>query len=370
MTSRPDIAVILCTYNPDPGVFSRVLQGLNASEFCRDANAEFLIVDNRSPVPVRTLAPVLEFQKKNPGGRIIHESRQGLLYARMAGAEATSAPILLFMDDDMIPGADYLPIVLGQFGQSSRLGIIGAGHVAVEFSSPVYFARKRRLEKIFYGRHGGSRIQETEQFFSGSRDTFFWGVRHWLRSWPLEKPFPLGAGMAIRRQTFDSFVAELEHNDPPVVGRQPQRLGGAEDLLMVLSALKQDRYVDMHPGLKLTHCIPPSRRTAAYIHRLNYASSYDCLQTLIATLPGRRNDLVAEFSRAPKWFIRLAAALVRDLVSTPGLFPHAASALGVIAAAQKENAGSRRSARTLARRFHWESGSEMDGNNREETPNP
>jgi glycosyltransferase involved in cell wall biosynthesis len=370
MTSRPDIAVILCTYNPDPGIFSQVLDGLSASKFRRGSNAEFLIVDNRSPVPIRTFAPVLEFQKKIPGVRIIHELRQGLLYARMAGAEATRAPILLFMDDDMIPGADYLPIILGQFGQSSRLGIIGAGHVAVEFSSPVWFARMRRLEKIFYGRHGGSRVQKTEQFFSGSQDPFFGRVRHWLRSWPLEKPFPLGAGMAIRRQTFDSFVAELEPNDPPVVGRQPQRLGGAEDLLMVLSALKQDWYVDIHPGLKLTHCIPPARLIGAYIHRLSYTSSYDCLQALIATLPGRRDELVVEFSRAPKWFIRLTVAMIRDLVSTPGLFPYAASALGIIAAAQKENVGSRLSAGTLAQRLHWESGSEMDENKPEETPNP
>src|SRR5262249_32992172 len=97
----PDISVVIPTYNR----CGQLRQGLSAL-LEQDAGGvayEIIVVDNNSRDATR--AVVRDAIAVDSSGLIhyVFEPRQGLSYARNTGVERSRAPIVSFVDDDVVP---------------------------------------------------------------------------------------------------------------------------------------------------------------------------------------------------------------------------------------------------------------------------
>lgn len=112
-----DVTVVICTRNR-PAHVHRLLDALER-QMSRDL--EIVVVD-QSDVDDRTL-------DGRPGVRVVRDSGVGVSRARNAGLRATSTPWMLTIDDDCVPGADWV--------QGHRRHIVRHPDVAVIWSSIV-----------------------------------------------------------------------------------------------------------------------------------------------------------------------------------------------------------------------------------------
>jgi len=117
------IALIICTYNRDKflpeALESIALQTLNARMF------ELIIVDNRSTDNTATISR--EFIKNHPAINIKYcfEENKGLSFARNRGIAEASAPLISYIDDDVILPPAYLETVINFFAK--RPTAVGMG---------------------------------------------------------------------------------------------------------------------------------------------------------------------------------------------------------------------------------------------------
>ena len=100
--TTPALAVVLPTRNPDRARLTEVLAAIRA-QVPPEGGLELCVVDNGS-------SPPLTASEVAAGGvvRLLTEPRVGLIDARLCGVSATTAPLLVFMDDDTVPASDYL----------------------------------------------------------------------------------------------------------------------------------------------------------------------------------------------------------------------------------------------------------------------
>lgn len=254
----PRLSVILCTYNPRPDLLARALRALGNQTLHPDA-FELVVVDNNSPVPVR--AEVCERLALREI-RVVRELRQGLTFARVAGIEATSAPVICFVDDDNELTDDYLARVLEIADSESQLGVWGGRcHGALE--SRIGPIKRRWLP------HLGVRDEGTEAL-TGDGDS--WGPHE-----------PIGAGICVRRLVAEGYVAFVEsEGGAGSLGRKGTALLSGEDSLMSRIANRLGYLVGYRPQLQLFHHITASRLKFGYLTRLmnGHGRSYVVLQRL------------------------------------------------------------------------------------------
>lgn len=94
----PDVAVIIPHYN-DVARLERCLAALMENDV---GNAEILVADNGSTQSLEAV------RRAFPSVRFLTEAEKGAAAARNHGVRATRAPVLLFLDADCIPAADWL----------------------------------------------------------------------------------------------------------------------------------------------------------------------------------------------------------------------------------------------------------------------
>jgi glucosyl-dolichyl phosphate glucuronosyltransferase len=101
-----DISVVVPTYNRgwqlEPLLARLIAQEPGAVRY------EIVVVDNNSTDDTRLV--VEKVAKTDPHGRLryVFEPRQGVSHARNTGVASTSAPIIAFLDDDGVPGLDWV----------------------------------------------------------------------------------------------------------------------------------------------------------------------------------------------------------------------------------------------------------------------
>src|ERR1043165_6290906 len=101
----PDVSVVVCTYNR-AALLTRTVESLFAQK-TETATFEILIIDYNTID--KTLDVVAALQTKATVTlRYIHEPRQGNAYARNTGVEQAHAPIVAFLDDDVVPAENWI----------------------------------------------------------------------------------------------------------------------------------------------------------------------------------------------------------------------------------------------------------------------
>ena len=93
------LSVIICCHNPRRDYLERVLEALKAQTLSTD-NWELLVVDNAS----ESLVSASHNISWHPNARHVREENLGLTRARLRGIAESSADLLIFVDDDNVPG--------------------------------------------------------------------------------------------------------------------------------------------------------------------------------------------------------------------------------------------------------------------------
>ena len=124
--SGPDVAVIICTRNRAEHL-AEMLPSLAKLYIPTGLTVDAIIVDNGSTDA--TQAVIAEITRSCGWVRSVIEHKPGLSNARNAGIEATSAPIVLFTDDDVRIPTDWLAGMVQMFSDPDT-NII-QGHVVL-----------------------------------------------------------------------------------------------------------------------------------------------------------------------------------------------------------------------------------------------
>lgn len=117
------LSVVVPTYNR--AVQLQALIPVLLAQETNGVNYEIVVVDNNSIDGTRAM--VEGYAGADPHGRLryLFEARRGVSYARNTGAENTTAPIIVFLDDDGLPGPDWVQSMKRAFDEHPEADCIG-----------------------------------------------------------------------------------------------------------------------------------------------------------------------------------------------------------------------------------------------------
>lgn len=287
--AAPTVTVAICTHNPDDSLLARVLGAA-----CRHVDGrtvlEAIVVDNNCDPPLAERTAIGQFPV-----RVIEERVPGLTAARTAAIRHATGDVIVFVDDDNVLDGDYIAAVRTEFASNAHAGVVG-GRILPEYEAP-----------------RPSWLGQFEGYLAVRRSE----IRTVTTGPPWTEDFPVGAGMAVRREVAEQHVRETAE-DEKIQGRRGSALSSGEDLDLDLFALSRGwQLVSLgHSGL--THVIPQARCTSRYLARLaraNVVSSY-ALERKWAPVLGRS---VFPLYAASLWTVLAKALLTRalGLVSRP-----------------------------------------------------
>jgi len=242
--SVASISVVLCTHNPDLRLIRKALSSIAAQDLPRE-RFETILVDNASN-PTLELAQLLE--DDSLAVTLVQEPRPGLTFARLAGINAASGPLFVFVDDDNALAPDYLRQAQRIADENAHIGAFG-GISDGTFDGPVARWKQPLLAYLGVRDYGSAPITSTN-----SR----WG------EWD-----PIGAGMVVRRDVAERFVEMVAEQDLATgLGRQGKSLMSGEDTLIARCANRLNYACSYQPSLRLQHHIGDQRFDTAYLKRL------------------------------------------------------------------------------------------------------
>jgi glycosyltransferase involved in cell wall biosynthesis len=262
-------AIAICTYNPDLRLLTRLLNALLPIIKSSEETVEVIIVDNNSLPPLTFYPEVQNFLDKVQNIQYIIEAKQGLTAARCAAIQATSAPIIVFFDDDNEPAPDYLKVLSEYFEKYPNVGIWGPGQIEVEYIDPVnsWFLENRE------------KFQQRKRPFAYVCEPANWG-----------QYYPNGTGFAVRREILNNYLEGVEKERLQVTGRKGKQLSSAEDVQIVWEGTKLGFAAGMIPNLKCNHLIPASKANFSYLARLHFGTASAYMPALFQSFPEKKEE--------------------------------------------------------------------------------
>jgi glycosyltransferase involved in cell wall biosynthesis len=249
------LSVIIPTYNPDATRLEQTLTGLKGQSLPADQWG-LIVIDNNSS---NNFWQQLDLSW-HPAAQIVHETKQGLTYARLKGFNESTGNIIVMVDDDNILDAGYLEKVLNIFRQNPQMGAIGGKSIPLFESTPPEW-----LDEF----HGSLALRDL-------------GDEPLLATWNNEYPAcaPIGAGMAIQRKALTSYIEKITSGKSKISDRTGNSLSSGGDNDMVIGILKSGWQVGYFPELTLQHIIPAQRMLADYLARLLNSTNKSWVQLL------------------------------------------------------------------------------------------
>lgn len=245
--SRLLVSVIICTHNPRVDFFVRTLASLKSQSLPKDC-WELLVVDNDSSVSLKSI----EDLSWHPYGRNVLQKRLGLTHARLKGIAEAKAPLLVFVDDDNVLAPDYLEQVLAISDGHPFLGA-WSGSVAAEY--------EQNLPKGLWDRGELLAVRQCAH-------------KQWGYGYGIGGITPYGAGMCVRKHVADRYLADCTANqNKEFLDRRGTSLSSGGDVDIAFTSLDCGLGIGRFPKLRLTHLIPSSRTTVAYLARLAFGSN-------------------------------------------------------------------------------------------------
>ena len=232
----PDISVVVCTYNR-----AELLPRAVESLFGQKATCAFevLVIDNNSID--NTAAVVESLQSTAPVAlRYIAEPRQGNAYARNTGVEQAHAPIVAFLDDDVVADENWIQTINSAFERDPQLSFVGGKVLPLWDSNPPSWLTRSQWAPLALLDYG-----DEEKEIAGE--------------------MPLGlltANIAFRKEVFadiGSFSAAVQ--------RVKDSIGSMEDTEFLMRVCRSGRTGRYLPDLITWASIDPERLTKAYHRR-------------------------------------------------------------------------------------------------------
>lgn len=261
------ISVIIPTRDPDTETLIRVADALARQTLPAD-QWEVVLVDNASLPPV-SLGP---FKALAAPVRRVEEGVPGLSRARSKGIAEARGPLLVFIDDDVLPAPDFLESACTLFARLPTLGTAGGG-IVLEFEVPPpdwfeEFSGLLALRPAPPVEHILSHLP-THPASSPAHDSTQATLS---KTFDLPTWLPNGAGLIVRRKAAEAWVARQRNNKagPEITDRVGSSLASGGDQDIVLAALRAGWHTGCFPTLLVRHIIPTARLQPAYLCRLNH----------------------------------------------------------------------------------------------------
>lgn len=235
--NRPDVSVVVPTYNR-VALLQRALLSL-FSQRTQQANFEIIVVDNNSAD--ETGEVVESLKTKSPVTlRSLRETRQGNAYARNTGVEIAEAPIVAFLDDDVVADENWVDTIKTGLDRSPEISFVGGRILPLwdrqppSWLTPAHWAPLALLD---YGKD--------EKVIGG-----------------VDPPGLLTANIGVRREVFDEvgrFLPELQ--------RVKGGIGSMEDTEFLLRVCRSGKSGMYLPELITRAAVDPERMTKTYHRR-------------------------------------------------------------------------------------------------------
>jgi glycosyltransferase involved in cell wall biosynthesis len=230
------VTICICTWNRSISL-KRTLDSLVAMRKPVSIDWEVLIVNNNSNDDTDIV--VDSFARRLPVRRVF-ESAQALSNARNAGVRAARGDYILWTDDDVIVGSDWLAAYCAAFDQTPSAAIFG-GAVHPYFEEPVPNWLERGWS-VVASAFAAIDFGQAKLAFS-----------------PEQLPF--GANFATRRDEQKRYFFD------PKLGPGPSGKYYAEETTVLLAMLADGATGCWVPNATVTHVIPQERMTLEYIKR-------------------------------------------------------------------------------------------------------
>lgn len=235
-------SVCICTYN-GAGRICAVLDALAAQPSPADL-WELLVIDNASTDGTGTLAARRINDLLGGHGRVVHESRPGLSFARARAAAEACGSILCFLDDDNIPAPTFVACAIDAFKRRPKAGVIG-GRVLPRWEVPPTALAEAVAPFALAICDLGNAPKQVDGSGSGI----------------------VGAGMCARRDVLCSLV-DSGTLGGRVTGRSGASLMSGEDIGISIAARQMGYECWYDPSLVVEHLLPPRRMEKDYLQRL------------------------------------------------------------------------------------------------------
>lgn len=230
------LTVVICTHNPRPDYFEKVISGLHRQTLPKE-EWELVLIDNASDCSFVNRDEL----SWHPNCRYLLESKLGLAYARQRGIEESHAAVIVFVDDDNVLDANYLTEVVKISEEWPHLGTWGAGIIVPE-----------------YDVQPTSAVQELLGYLALRNDQLY----------PCTPKMPWGAGLCIRANVALAYNRVIENSEIVIVGRRGNDVMACDDKEMTYTSRALGFGTAVFPQLRLTHLIPRERVTPKYLLRL------------------------------------------------------------------------------------------------------
>lgn len=250
----PSFSILICTYNPDPVIFKRLLNAVLQFDAASPAH-EVIIIDNNSSPSLSFNKDVQTFLVQKLSAQVVTETTPGLTAARIAGISKAAYEWVVFFDDDNEPAADYLTEAAKNIDQYPQVGAWGPGKIQVEYTDPVESWFETRKE-LFQQKHWDKTLFTNEA------------------SW--QDCYPFGTGMIIRKDIAVEYKARVQAGRYTLTDRKGKSLASGGDVQMLLTGIEMGFYAGSIAPLRLNHLINSSKATLAYLQKQQYgtASAY------------------------------------------------------------------------------------------------
>lgn len=284
-----DISIIICTYNPDMRLLERCLHSVSGLETGL-LNVEYLLIDNNSNPAIAGSNAVRQFLNQNNKAKLVVEKNAGLTHARICGFNNSTAPVIIFFDDDNEPYGDYLAGTMDFLKRHPEAGIFSPGKIAVEFTDG---AQKwiKRFADVY-------QEIDLQQEMLGAETG---GYPHY---------YPYGTGMVVRREIMEAYANLVEGKAIATMGRQGKLLTGGEDVQIVLLGINMGYHAGRTPLLKLKHLINGDKANFGYLKRLAYGGGLSSLPAQVEIFPGKKDKVIEMKGVTLKLIIALSKAIL------------------------------------------------------------
>lgn len=321
----PDIAILICAFNPPPDLLARTLSGLQRLILPTGKTWEVIIVDNNSAPPLNENALIHQFLAAVPQARLVSEPRQGLSHARFAAFAASHAPWVVFVDMDVELSPQYLLALSRLQSQYPQVSVWGAGTIQVQFTHPT----PANLRKQFSERsiQAPVIISNIADLFNPPPTNRSDGLK--MKVMNMFNPaIPYGMGMVLHRAAFTHYQQAVQARSQHRTGRAGTYHGGADDVQMDFEAVRGGYPLGIAPDLQLQHWIPPSRTRPETIHQSAYAAGMELTLALVECFPEKTDEIINPLCSPGPLFIALFSSAMRDLFINPGVWARVIQIIG------------------------------------------
>lgn len=233
MEQRPLVTVLVCTYNRSALLRHTLLELIKQEA---DFPFDILVVDNNSNDDTRQVVEEIRRICPVPLGYCL-EREQGIVYARNRGAKEARGEYIAYIDDDAVPGRDWLKNIVNAFESQIPKPACVVGKVELEWEK----GRSKWFPKIYETMLGKYDFGNEPKFLG-------------------EEDYLITVNATFDKKTFFS-IGKFK----PYLGRRGKCLLSGEDNDIFHRLYKAGVKIYYNPNQLVYHFVPKERQKVSWL---------------------------------------------------------------------------------------------------------